>query len=251
MQEPARRLERARVRVGDIDATGRLVGWRVGLGGEPNRRPSFIRPLRPIGLAGVVRANLGGELLFQASLGVANAGRTPLRNRTRFGLALGVESTSRGLQPLLAALGRGQLARQLVAATLAEALVFRGVDLAGVAQDLLGERPIVGRRALGRVGVHPRPIDREHRDARQAGLGAQAEDLPKHLGECLLVALTKARDRRVIGLPVGRDEAHRDILNTAALDHPRRALPARAGVDQQRATIIAGSCAGRPCPSAR
>jgi hypothetical protein len=54
----------------------------------------------------------------------------------------------------------------------------------------------------------------------------------------------------VIGLPIGGDDAKGDVLKGAALDHPRRALPTRVGVDQQR-TIIAGSCAGRPCPSAR
>jgi hypothetical protein len=48
------------------------------------------------------------------------------------------------------------------------------------------------------------------------------------------VALAKPGDRRVIGLPVRRDHAERDVLNTPAFDHPRGALPARVGVDQQR-----------------
>src|SRR5215218_10085388 len=46
--------------------------------------------------------------------------------------------------------------------------------------------------------------------------------------------LTEARDRGVIGPPVGRDHPERDVLDARPLDHPRGPLTARVRVDQQR-----------------
>jgi hypothetical protein len=48
------------------------------------------------------------------------------------------------------------------------------------------------------------------------------------------VALAEAGDRRVIGRLVRADHARRDVLKTAPLDPPRRPLPERVGVEQQR-----------------
>lgn len=48
------------------------------------------------------------------------------------------------------------------------------------------------------------------------------------------MALTEARDRAVIGHPVGRDHAIGDVLDATALDSPRGPLPARVGVEQKR-----------------
>ena len=82
--------------------------------------------------------------------------------------------------------------------------------------------------------MHPRAIDRQHRDIRQTSLRAEPENLPEERRQRTLVTLAKPGDRRVIGLPIRRDDAERDVLKTAALDHPRRALPARVGIDEQR-----------------
>jgi hypothetical protein len=48
------------------------------------------------------------------------------------------------------------------------------------------------------------------------------------------IALTEARDRRVIGPLVGADHARGDILNAAPLDRPRGPLADRVDVEQQR-----------------
>ena len=79
-----------------------------------------------------------------------------------------------------------------------------------------------------------RAVDGDHPDAHQAGLGAEREHLTEQLREGGLVALAKARDRRVIRTLVGADHARGDILNTAAFDAPRRALAQRVAVEQQR-----------------
>jgi hypothetical protein len=48
------------------------------------------------------------------------------------------------------------------------------------------------------------------------------------------VALDEPRDRRLIWALLRRHHPEGDILNARALDHPRRADPARVGVEQQR-----------------
>jgi hypothetical protein len=48
------------------------------------------------------------------------------------------------------------------------------------------------------------------------------------------MADTEARDRRVIGRLVGGDHAKRDVLTATPLDPPRRALPDRVRVHEQR-----------------
>lgn len=69
--------------------------------------------------------------------------------------------------------------------------------------------------------MHLCAVDREYRNAGQPRLRAEPEHLAEQVGDRALVALAKPRDRRVIRLPVGRDEPHRDVLKAAALDHPR------------------------------
>ena len=93
---------------------------------------------------------------------------------------------------------------------------------------------VAARRALRRVGVHLRAVDGDHPDANQAGLGAERQHLTEQLRQRGLVALTKARDRRVIRTLVGADHARGDILDAAPLDPPRRALAERVAVEQQR-----------------
>jgi hypothetical protein len=50
----------------------------------------------------------------------------------------------------------------------------------------------------------------------------------------------------VIGPLVRGDHAERDIVDARPLDHARRTPPNGVRVEQQNATIIAGSCAARP-----
>ncbi len=53
-------------------------------------------------------------------------------------------------------------------------------------------------------------------------------------GERDLVALAKARDRRVIGDLVRCDHPEGNVLDALALDHARGALPLRVGIEQKR-----------------
>ena len=62
---------------------------------------------------------------------------------------------------------------------------------------------------------------------------AEAEHLAEEIGERLLMAGAKARDRRVIGDLVGADHPKGDVLATAALDPARGALADRVGVGEQ------------------
>jgi hypothetical protein len=127
-------------------------------------------------------------------------------------LAPRVQPAPRGLQPLLAALRGRELARQLVTATVAELLVLGRVDLSRLPQRLFGELVVVARRALRRVGVHPRAIDRQHHNVRQTSLRAEPEDLPEQRRQRALVALAEPGDRRVIRLPVRRNDPVGDVL---------------------------------------
>ena len=56
---------------------------------------------------------------------------------------------------------------------------------------------------------------------------------------------------RMVGHPVRRDDPIRDALPASALDPTRGTVPSRKRDYRISATIIAGSYAGRPCPSAR
>jgi hypothetical protein len=102
---------------------------------------------------------------------------------------LGIKPASRGLKPLLAPLRGRELRRQLVPAAIAEAFVLGGVDLGGLLERLLSELLVVAHSALRRVGVHPRAVDRQHRDVRETRLRAEPEDLPEERRQRALVTL--------------------------------------------------------------
>jgi hypothetical protein len=87
---------------------------------------------------------VGGVVLFEPALGLAQALGARGRDRLRFRCALLVEAALCIAQPGAAALAGRKLGRQLVAATRAEALVLRPVELIGLGEDLLGERLVVG-----------------------------------------------------------------------------------------------------------
>ncbi len=69
--------------------------------------------------------------------------------------------------------------------------------------------------------VHLRPVDRDHADLHKARLLAQPEHRAEELSQRVLMAGTKPRDRRVIGLLLGGDHSVGDILHAPALDPPR------------------------------
>jgi hypothetical protein len=82
--------------------------------------------------------------------------------------------------------------------------------------------------------VHLGAIDRDQPDVDQPRLGAQHQHLAKQPRQRVLVIATKARQRRMIRHPIGTDHPVGNILAAATLDPPRRALPARVGIQQQR-----------------
>ena len=132
-----------------------------------------------------------------------------------------VEAALGVAQPALAALTRGELGGQLVAARIAETLVLFGIDRGRVFEDLARDLFVAARRALGGVGVHLRAVDRDHPDPNEAGLGAEREHLTEQPRQRGLVALAEARDRRVIRALVSADHPRGDVLDAAPLDPPR------------------------------
>jgi quercetin dioxygenase-like cupin family protein len=124
--------------------------------------------------------------------------------------------------------------RQLIATTIAELLVLFGVNAAGLLQDLARELLVIAVGVLGGVGVHLGPVDRDHLNVHKPGLRAQFQHVAEQRAQRPLVALAKARDRRVIRRLVGREDADRDVLMAAPLDPPRGPFADRVGIDQQR-----------------
>ena len=79
-----------------------------------------------------------------------------------------------------------------------------------------------------------RPVDRDHPDLDQAGLGTEHEHLAEQAGQRRLVTLSKARNRRVVGRLIGADHARGHVLNAAPLDPSRGPFTDRVRVHQQR-----------------
>jgi hypothetical protein len=128
---------------------------------------------RPVGLIGLVGATLSLQLFLQAPLGLLQ----PLwaRGRDRPGL-LGaplLEATLGLGQPPRPPLAGRQLLRELVAAALTEALILLAIDRVGLGENRARELLVIARRTLGRVRVHLCPVDRDHPNTDQAGLGTQ------------------------------------------------------------------------------
>ena len=117
---------------------------------------------------------------------------------------------------------------------MAVARVLFAIDLVGLTEDLPGDAIVITGRVLRRVGVHLRAVDRDHPDLDHPGPCAQPEHAAEEVGDRVLVALAKPGDGGVIGDLVGRDHPKRDVFYAGPLDAPRRALPARVRVHQQR-----------------
>ena len=162
------------------------------------------------------------------------AGRAGRADRPRLLSPLVIESALGLAQPAAPALRGRQLVRQLVAARVAELLVFLGIDRVGLGEDLARDLLVIARRLRRGVGRDLGPIDGDHPDPDQPGVRAERQHLAEQLGQRALVTLAKPRDRGVIGRLIGADHARGDVLDTAPLQPPRRTLPDRVAVKQQR-----------------
>ena len=156
------------------------------------------------------------------------------RHRLRIRGTLRLEPLLCFAQPRAAPRRGRKFRRQLVTSPIPVELVLSRVNRLGLLEDLARKLLVIAVRVMRRVRMHLRPIDREHPDPRQTGVRAQRQDLAEEASDRVLVTLTKARDRRVIGALVRHDHAIGDILDALALDHPRRTLPTAIGVEQQR-----------------
>jgi hypothetical protein len=119
------------------------------------------------------------------------------------------------------ALARPKPLRQLIAARLAVELVLAAVDLRRLGQDLARDLLVaeVGRARGVRSDL--RAVDRHHPDRHQPGPPAQPQHAREQLGQRVLVAHPKLRDRRVVGDQVGADHAVGHVLDAGALDPAR------------------------------
>ena len=85
-------------------------------------------------------------------------------------------------------------------------------------------------------------IDGDDADLGQPAAGAECEHLAEQRGDRVLVTLDEAGDRGVIGPLLRRHHSKGDVFITAALDDPRRPVPARVGVKQQRDQVDSTGC---------
>src|SRR3954452_2705201 len=98
--------------------------------------------------------------------------------------------------------------------------------------------------------MHLRAVDRDHPDLDQPDLRAQRQHLPEQVREGALMPDTEARDCGVIGDPVAAITRNATSCSQwRSIRRDERSPIAYAY--SNNATIIAGSCAARPHPSAR
>jgi hypothetical protein len=143
------------------------------------------------------------------------------RNRLGVRGAFGVQRLL-GFAQHLAAITRGaQPFGQLVTALLAEQRILGRVNPSGLLEDLPGDLLIVAggvmRRRRGDLGA----VNRDHADLDQAAARTQRQHLAEQAGDRGLVANAEARNGRVIGRLVGRDDAEGDVVAAAPLDAAR------------------------------
>jgi hypothetical protein len=227
-------VHQLRVGVGHVDFPGRRNRRLERLRWHAQPAARLVDSARSVGLVVAVRRPLDGGLLLQAPPGFHESRRPRLGDRPRFRRALGIQAALGLAQPAAATLLGLKLRRQLIPARLVELLVLLAIDAVGLLEDLLGDLLVVARRVATRVGIDLRAVDRDHPDLREPRLRAQSKHLTNETRQGALVALAKARDRRVIGHLVRGDHAVGNVLDAATLDRPRGALPTRVGVEQQR-----------------
>jgi len=100
------------------------------------------------------------------------------------------------------------------------------------------------------VGRNLAPVQRDNTHLHQPRLPTKSEHLHAQRLQCLALLLPKSADRRVIRRLVRRNNAKPNVPLTQCLDRPQRANPQAVGI-QKSATIIEGSKAACPFPSAR
>ena len=143
-----------------------------------------------------------------------------------------------------------KLRRELVTARVTVLLVLGLVGRDRLLDDLPRDPVIVNVRVTARVRGQLRAIDRDDPEVTRPGPGAEPQHRTEQLIQRLLMTTDEPRDRRVIRRLVTGDHPVGDVLTTTPLDPTRGPLIRRIRV-QNEATIIDGSYAARPCPSAR
>lgn len=133
----------------------------------------------------------------------------------------------------------------LVCLALTEATVLFGISLLCLSEDLLDEltTPIRVRRD---VCCDLGAVDRDETGVNNAGVHAADEHLIGQTGDRLLMATTKAGDRRVVGGLIRGEDAKSDGLVESALDATARAFADAEGVEHDRkheALVIVGTTA--------
>src|SRR5829696_9089210 len=118
-------------------------------------RPVAAHPARPPRLVVAVRATLALPVLDEALTTQIQAFRAVVRHGFGRSDALLFEPALRVAQPRAPALAGRQLRRQFVAARLAVAFVFRGIDAAGLLDDLRSDFLV---SAVGAVAGHRRQL---------------------------------------------------------------------------------------------
>lgn len=99
LHPPARRLEVARVRIGDVDLARRRLGRLIGLRRAAEPAPVLHHPARAVGLVSLVRAAVHVVVFFEPTLALVQPPWARPRNRPGFGGALLVEAALRFAQP--------------------------------------------------------------------------------------------------------------------------------------------------------
>jgi hypothetical protein len=198
-----------------VDAALGCGRWLVGIRWAAEAPPVLHPPARPVGLVGLVGAHLAKELLFQATLGLAEPFRAAARHRLRVRRALGLQALLGLAQPAAATLRSRELRRQLVAARVPVELVLGRVNGLGLLEDLARELLVVEVLVARRVGVQLRAVDGDHADLRKPAARAERQHLAEEAGDRALVALDEPRQRRVIGPLLGRKHPERNVLLAA------------------------------------
>ena len=230
----ARGLDVARIEIAEIDLAFGRRRRRKRLRRTAELLAVLVDAARAIGLIGGVGPALDAVFLLESALGLPEPVGPIARDRPRLRGTLVVKATLGVAQPAAPALGRRELRRQLVTARIAELRVFFSVDGVSLGEDLARDLLVITRGLRRRIGRELGAIDGDHADANQTRVGAQLKNLAEQPGQRRLVTLTKPRDRRVIRRLICTDHTDGNVFDAAALQAPRRALPDRVAIEQQR-----------------
>src|SRR5215213_1700932 len=194
----AQRLDDLGVGIGEIDRALRDLRRRKRLDRAGRHASRSVRgdAARPPGLVGGVGADLRPELLIEAALSLLDALWAVARHRLRVRRAFGLQALLGLAQPAAPTRARGELRRQLVAAAITVELVLGCVGRDRLLDDLARELLVIEVLVAARVGLHLRPVDREHPNLRQPAPGAERKHLAEHARQRLLMALDEPSEDR-------------------------------------------------------